>query len=226
MSILVVEDDILINEGIKFMLEIEGYEVISAFNIKDGEAVLNRESIELAILDINLPDGSGFEWCKELRERSITTPIVMLTAKDTEEDMVRGLQCGADDYISKPFSIPVLKERIKAVLRRVPLKKENKNIYTYKELEIDFDKMIISKNGQELKITPTEYKIIKMLIDNKGKVLTREQMLDKLWDIDGKFVDENALSVNIRRIRGKLEDKNSDLRYIKTVFGVGYSWEE
>lgn len=226
MSILIVEDDRLINEGIKFMLEIEGYDVIPSFSIKDGECVLSAQNVELIILDINLPDGSGFEWCKKLREKGITTPIVMLTARDTDDDMIRGLQCGSDDYISKPFSLPVLKERIKAILRRVPLKKENKSIYIYKKLEIDFDKMTISKNGEELKITPTEYKIIKMLIDNKGKVLTREQMLDKLWDVDGKFVDENALSVNIKRIRGKLEDKSSDIKYIKTVFGVGYSWEE
>lgn len=226
MSILIVEDDRLINEGIKFMLEIENYDVISAFNIKDGKIVLNRERVELIVLDINLPDGNGLEWCKELRNTGCNIPIIMLTARDTEDDMVIGLQYGADDYISKPFSLPVLKERIKAILRRFSVKIENKKIYTYKELQIDFDKMTISKNGQQLKITPTEYKVIKMLIDNEGKVLTREQMLDKLWDIDGKFVDENALSVNIKRIRGKLEDKNSNIKYIKTVFGVGYSWEE
>lgn len=223
-TILIVEDDRLLNEGVSFMLSQEGYKILSCENVLDARSIMMQHTIDLMILDINLPDQTGLEFCQEIRKDS-KLPIVLLTALDTEQDIIKGFQSGGDDYITKPFSPPILKERISAVLRRSQVSKHT-NIYEYKDLEIDFDKVTIRKKGAEVKLTATEFKLLKLLIDNKDKVLTRNNILEQLWDIDGNFVDENALNVNIRRLRRKIEDNPSEPKCIVTVFGIGYTWGE
>ena len=218
-TILIIEDDKLLNEGISFALKNEGYSVLSSHNNRDAKKMLN-DKVDLILLDINLPDGDGIDICKYIR-KEMSMPIIFLTAKDTEEDIVRGFKAGGDDYITKPFSLPILKERIKAVLKRGTAQG---NIYNFKELKFDFDKLSLTKNDLEIPITKIEVKLLELFIENKGKVLTRTQILEKIWDIDGDFIDENTVSVNIRRLRTKIEDDPSNPIFIKTVFGIGYIW--
>lgn len=221
-TILIIEDDQLINEGLRFMLQQENYHTISAYSYHEGWYSFNNNKIDLVILDINLPDQSGTVLCEKIREVS-QVPILFLTANDTEQDMVRGFRLGADDYIAKPFSMLVLSQRIKAILRRSSMN-ESDNLYTYANLLINFDKMNVWKNGQEVKLTANEYKLMAILAQNSGQVLTRQMILEKLWDVDGNFVDENTLSVNVKRLRNKLEDDPKNPVIIKTVFGIGYTW--
>ncbi|WP_105616975.1 response regulator transcription factor [Vallitalea okinawensis] len=223
-SILIVEDDQGLNEGISFMLSKEGYMVLSSYNVADAESKLQHHAIDLIIMDINLPDQTGLAFCKKIRKYS-QLPIIFLTAMDTEEDIIKGFQYGGDDYITKPFSLVVLKERVAAVLRRIHASNTS-NIYQYMDIQIDFDKVLLLKKGEPIKLTATEFKLIKLLIDHKKKVVTRTNILERLWDIDGNFVDENAVNVNIRRLRTKIEDNPSKPEYIKTVFGIGYTWGE
>lgn len=218
-TILIIEDDKLLNEGISFALKNEGYSVLSSHNNRDAKKMLN-DKVDLILLDINLPDGDGIDICKYIR-KEMSTPIIFLTANDTEEDIVKGFKAGGDDYITKPFSLPILKERIKAVLKRGTAQG---NIYNFKELKFDFDKLNLTKNDLEIPITKIEVKLLELFIENKGKVLTRTQILEKIWDIDGNFIDENTVSVNIRRLRTKIEDDPSNPIFIKTVFGIGYIW--
>lgn len=220
-TILIIEDDKLLNKGVSFALQNEGYNVLSAYNSREAERMFNNK-IDLTILDINLPDKSGIDICKLIRKNN-SMPIIFLTAKDTEEDIVKGFKVGGDDYITKPFSLPVLKERIKVLLKQG--KSEN-NIYFFKELKFDFQKLCLLKNDMEIPITRIEVKLLELFIKNKGKVLTRDQILEKIWDIDGDFIEENTLNVNIRRLRTKIEDDPSNPIIIKTIFGIGYMWSD
>lgn len=220
-TILIIEDDQLLNEGISFALKSQGYHILSAYDGKQAFSLLNQ-SVELIILDINLPDGNGIDLCKSIR-KDVSIPIIFLTAKDTEEDIIKGFKAGGDDYITKPFSLPILKERIKAVLKR---RMTQNNIYSYRELKFDFHRLSLTKNDLDIPITKIEVKLLELFIENKGKVLTREQILDKIWDIDGDFIDENTVSVNIRRLRTKIEDDPSNPTFIKTIFGIGYIWSD
>lgn len=217
-TILIIEDDKLLNEGISFALRGEGYSILSAYSGQQAAGLFNSD-INLIILDINLPDENGIDICKKIR-KYMNTPIIFLTAKDTEEDIVNGFKAGGDDYITKPFSLSILKERIKAVLKRGA----TENIYSFKTLKFDFNKFCLTKNDINIPITKIEVKLLELFIKNKGRVLTREQILDRIWDIDGDFVDENTVSVNIRRLRTKIEDEPSNPFFIKTVFGIGYIW--
>ncbi len=217
-TILIIEDDKLLNDGISFALQSEGYSILSAYNGQQVIKLLNS-NINLIILDINLPDESGLDICAKIR-KDFNIPIVFLTAKDTEEDIIKGFKAGGDDYITKPFSLPVLKARLKAILKRG----STENIYSFKELKFDFYKLSLTKNDINIPLTKIEVKLLELFIKNKGRVLTREQILDKIWDIDGDFVDENTVSVNVRRLRTKIEDDPSDPSFIKTVFGIGYIW--
>lgn len=217
--VLIVEDDRLLNDGIAFALQQDGYEVFQAYNGEECKKLLYSRP-HLIILDINLPDNIGFDLCNYIRE-GIATSIVFLTAKDTEEDVIAGFRAGGDDYITKPFSIAILKERIKAILKR---SSDNKSLYFYKNIIFDIDKLVLTKDDIAIGLTATELKLIRLLIENRGRVVTREQILDRVWDIDGDFVDENTLSVNIRRLRSKIEDNPTKPTLIKTVFGIGYTW--
>ncbi len=218
-KILIIEDDKLLNEGIAFSLKNDGYDIFQAFNGEEAKSLLDRRP-NLIILDINLPDTSGFKLCTYIRE-SINTAIIFLTAKDTEEDTIKGFKVGGDDYVTKPFSLPVLKERIKAVLNR---SKKDNNYYVWRDISFDFNKLILTKNNQEIPLTATEIKLIQLFIKNRGRVLTRNQILDRVWEIEGDFIDENTLNVNIRRLRKKIEDDPTKPTIIKTVFGIGYIW--
>lgn len=225
--ILVVEDDEIINGGIQIFLQKQGYLVSAAHNRAEAEAALAEHGLDLILLDINLPDGSGLDLCESLRKTS-PIPIIFLTANDTDEDMVKGFALGCDDYIAKPFSLAVLASRIGAVLRRSAgpsaSDAEDKNTLHYKELHIDFNKMTVSSNGIPIKLSATEYKLLELLVQNRGQVLTRRVILERIWDCDENYIDENTLSVHIRRLRQKLGDDPKNPIYIITVFGIGYTF--
>lgn len=222
-KILVVDDDKSLNKGLKYAINKAGYDVVSAFEYNEAVTSLDENDIMLAIIDISLPHKSGLDLCKYIRSKS-TLPIIFLTAKDTEDDIVKGFKFGCDDYISKPFSVPVLIQRVDAVLRRSNI--ANKNMYLCEEegLKIDFDKMKVFKNNNEVKVTSKEFKLLKLLCDNRGKVLQRERIMEKVWDIDEEFIDSNSLSVAIKRLREKIEDDSKNPKFIITVFGIGYTW--
>ena len=199
-NILIVEDDKILNKGVSFFLNKEGYNVISAYTKEEGKLAILQNKIDFLLLDVNLPDGCGLDFCKEISDK-MDFPVVFLTANDTEEDMIKGFESGCDDYISKPFSIDILKLKINAILKRKG--KENKNIFKYKDLKIDFDSRKVYKKEEQIYLTVTEYKLLELLSKNKGMAMTKEIILDKLWDNNGNYVDENTLSVNIRRLRKK-----------------------
>lgn len=221
--ILLVEDDEMLNKGIAFNLEEDGVKVLSAFSIREGLRIFEENKVDLVVLDVNLPDGNGFEICKKIREEN-NTPIMFLSACDMEFDVVKAFKLGADDYVTKPFSLSILRERIFALLRRYESAKVKENIVVENELTINYDKIQVFKNGELLNLTPTEFRLLKAFATNKGKVLTRSILLEELWDKDCDFVDEHALTVNINRLRSKIEGRDSKIRYIKTVYGMGYMW--
>ncbi len=220
-KILIVEDDILLNRGIKLALEKNNYSVACSYTYSEGYSYFTAESFNLILLDINLPDKSGLELCNQIRKTS-QVPIIFITANDTEQDVVRGFLSGCDDYMAKPFSLEVLYRRVQAVLRRMG-RTEN-NVFSSGEILIDYDKMQVKRADETVKLTATEYRLLTLLTKNSGQVLTRRSILEKLWDVDEAFVDENALSVNMRRLRQKLEKDPKKPYYIKTVFGIGYTW--
>lgn len=221
--ILIVEDDKLLNDGISIALKKGGHTVLSGFSYNEALCLFLNNSFELILLDINLPDRSGLELCNEIRKKS-DIPIIFITANDTEQDIVNGFVNGCDDYIAKPFSLEVMNRRIHAVLRRTT--QEDKNTFRSGEISINYDKMVVSKREVLIKLTATEYKLLALLTQNSGQVLTRDIILQRLWDTDEAFVDENAVSVNMRRLRQKIEDDPKNPKYIKTVFGIGYTWGE
>lgn len=175
---------------------------------------------DLFLLDINLPDGNGMNFCQKIRQTS-QLPVLFLTANDTEEDMLNGYDVGCDDYISKPFSIDVLRRKVSAILKRTIT--ETARIQ-YKDLEVDMEKCLVLLNGEEVHLSATEYKLLCYLIQHKGTVVTKAMLLENLWDKDGNFIDDNTLRVNIKRLRQKLKDDNQE--YIVTVFGIGYTFGE
>lgn len=219
-KILIVEDDKGLNEGLAYDLEEEGYEVHSALSASAALKIFRAQETDLVLMDGNLPDGDGYTLCRQMKQfRDV--PVVFLTARDMELDEVRGFDCGADDYITKPFSMALLHKRIQAVLRRAD-RNTRQNLYSDGYLTVDFDTSNVTVDEKPLILTPTEYRLMKLLIDNSGKVLTRQRILERLWDANGNYVDEHALTVNIGRLRAKLEkDEN---KYIKTVYGMGYMW--
>jgi Response regulators consisting of a CheY-like receiver domain and a winged-helix DNA-binding domain len=223
-TILIVEDDRHLNEGLAYSLEGDHYETVSAYSYAEGLAAFRAREVHLVLLDVNLPDRPGTELCEVIRASS-DVPIVFLTANDTEKDMVLGFKLGADDYMAKPFSMAVLRERVKAVLRRGG-GEDHGSLFAYKDLTIHYDKKKAFKGGEEIKLTTNEFKLLNALTRNRNQVLTRETLLEKLWDAEGCFVDENTLSVTIRRLRSKLEDDPKKPVYVKTVFGIGYTWGE
>ena len=218
-NILIVEDDKLLNRGVSFALKKEGYNTISVYTKQDAKNSILENHIDFLLLDIGLPDGSGLDLCREIKNQ-IDFPIVFFTANDTEEDMIRGFESGCDDYISKPFSIEVLKFKINAILKRSDIKA--KKLFVYKDLKIDFDSKKVYKRNEEIKLSVTEYKLLEILCKNKGIAMTKQVLLDKLWDYNGNYVDDNTLSVNVRRLRKKIEDDPKNPEYIVTLFGIGY----
>lgn len=214
-KILLVEDDIFLHEGLSEMLTNLGYDVTPAENFaKANERI--KENFNLIILDIMLPDGSGLELCQEIRKTDKNIPVLFLTACDDEIQIVRGLDAGADDYVTKPFRLLELLSRIRALLRR-----STSQILSDKDISLDNENMTVTKNGKTIFLTPTEYMILRTLISNRGVIVTRGSLLEKIWDCDESFIDDNTLSVHVSRLREKIGSE-----YIATVRGVGYRWEE
>lgn len=222
-TILIVEDDISLNKGIMLTLARDGIAIRQAYDLAAANKLLLEEPIDLIILDVNLPDGSGLDFCEQVRRRS-RVPIIFLTANDLEVDIVTGFELGGDDYITKPFSLMVLRARVMAVLRR--MEPQNEDQWTIDHLSFDFGKMDFRKHGQPLLLSRTEQKLLKVLVANRGIILTREQIMDKVWTHEAEFVDENALTVTVKRLRAKIEEEPSSPKYIKTVYGLGYIWSE
>lgn len=221
MRILVVEDDHLLNNTLCYNLSAAGYEVDAALTKSVAERFCRKQEYDLIVLDINLPDGNGFDFCRDIKESRPDTAVIFLTANDMESDMLKGYELGADDYVTKPFPISVFQKKVAALLSRMK-KMAGGDCYNDGNLLIDFAEMTATQDGESISFTPMEYRLLKILIKNPRTVLTRQILLEKLWDIDGNFVDEHALTSTISRIRSKIE--NPDHAYIKTVYGMGYMW--
>lgn len=224
MNILLVEDDITLAMGIEYSLKNEGFNVYTVGKIKDAKEKISNSHIDIILLDVNLPDGNGYELCKEVRVDS-EVPIIFLTACDEEVNIVMGLDLGADDYITKPVRVRELVARINAVARRkgVLSKDKEDNKIIVKDIKVLPLKYEVYKGEEKLQLTSVEYKLLLLLIENSGNVLTRKTLLEKLWDIEGDFIEESTLTVYIKRLREKLkEDKINP--YIETVRGIGYKW--
>ena len=222
-EILLVEDDKTLSYGLCMALSSEQIHVDTCFNLKFAKEALKKKAYDLVILDVNLPDGSGIDLLKEIRAQSLMS-VILLTANDTEMDVVTGLELGADDYIVKPFSLAILRARVQNQLRKICSQSNHqKAIYQFGELEFDFIHMIFLKNGQPIELSKTEQKLLRYLVENKGITLTRAQMIDYIWSNE-LYVDENALSVTVKRLRDKIEDGTSKTQYIKTIYGIGYTW--
>ncbi|WP_410770412.1 response regulator transcription factor [Fontibacillus sp. BL9] len=220
-TLLIVEDDISLNKGIALTLAQDGIMIEQAYDLATAEQRFAEGGIDLIVLDVNLPDGNGLDFCEKIRATS-RVPVIFLTANDMESDIVLGFELGGDDYITKPFSLMVLRSRVMAVLRRSRALHEDK--LTIGPLSLDFGKMEFRKSGVSLPLSKTEQKLLKVLVSNRGQILTREQLMDQVWDREAEFVDENALTVTVKRLRSKIEDEPSSPVYIKTVYGLGYLW--
>ena len=220
-KILIVEDDLSLSNGIVLALKDSEFAFVQARDLRSARRETESAVFDLIILDINLPDGNGLDFLKELRKSS-AVPVIILTANDLETDVVAGLELGADDYITKPFSLMILRARVNARLR-------NGSSAFPDTAEIDgfrfsFDKMEFTKNDAPIELSKTEQRLLRILLENRGHTLTRAQLVDAIWTNGAEYVDENALSVTVKRLRDKLEDTPSSPKYIKTVYGIGYTW--
>lgn len=220
MNLFVLEDDSAIALGLTYSLENEGYNVTHAKNVTEAMEIIKNQKFSLYILDLTLPDGSGYDVCKEIKKIG-DLPVIFLTAFDDEVNVVMGFEFGADDYISKPFRLKELLVRIKSVLRRYN-KDSADGVIKIKELTINTNEAKVYKNGNEIVLTAMEYRLLLILLNNRGKVLSRTQLLENIWDIDGGFVEDNTLTVYIKRLRDKIEGEPTKPVYIKTVRGLGY----
>ena len=221
-KILIVEDDTLLNKTLAYNLTSEGYETASAFTYAAAVGYLQKNEFDLVLLDINLPDGSGLDFCEEIRARGQNSYIMFLTANDKESDMLKGYEAGGADYITKPFSIAVLCRKIAAVFTNMEQRNPRRDIYDDCVLKIDFSEQTALLAGEPLDFTPKEYRTLFLFVKNPRMILTKRQLLEKLWDSDGDFVDEHTLTTIISRIRKKIE--TDERKYIKTAYGMGYQW--
>ena len=212
-KILIVEDDTLLNRTLGYNLASDGYEITAAYNHKDAVFHLKETEFDVALLDINLPDGSGLDLCEEIRGRGQHTYIIFITANDKE---------GGADYVTKPFSVTVLCRKVAAVFANLELRTPRHDLFDDGFLKIDFSEQRASLAGEPLDFTPKEYRTLFLFVKNPRIILTKRQILEKLWDIDGDFVDEHTLTTIISRIRKKIE--TDEHKYIKTAYGMGYQW--
>ena len=219
-KILVVDDENEITDLVALYLENERFQVYKFYDSRKALECAQREEMDLAVLDIMMPEVDGLELCRIIRQK-YTYPIIMLTAKGTEIDKINGLTLGADDYVTKPFPMSVFQKKVAALLARIR-KQSGGDFYNDGNLFINFTEMTATRGGESISFTPMEYRLLKVLTKNPQIVLTRQVLLEKLWDIDGNFVDEHALTSTISRVRNKIE--NPDHSYIKTVYGMGYMW--
>ncbi len=220
-SILLVEDDKSIVLGLMYSLESEGYSVLSATTVADATRLLSGKRFDLILLDLSLPDGSGYDICRAARaDKEI--PVIFLTACDDEINVVMGLEMGADDYITKPFRLRELLSRIKTVLRRNERQTDSSGIIRIEDLTINMNAGKVTRDGSELFLTALEYRLLLTLVNHEGQILSRNQLLEVVWDIGGDFVNDNTLTVYIKRLREKIEQDPADPKIILTVRGLGY----
>lgn len=217
--LLLLEDDLALGEGVRLALQGENRPVTVCRTLAEGREALDAGSFDLLILDVNLPDGSGLDLLRQVRGQ---VPVILLTANDMETDIVTGLESGAEDYITKPFSLAVLRARVNAQLRRG--KAARPGGLEIDGFTFDFDRMEYRKEGQAVDLSKTEQKLLRMLVENRGVTMARADLLDRVWTDGAEFVEENALSVTMKRLRNKLEDDPSKPQYLKTVYGIGYTW--
>ena len=220
--ILIVEDDKLLNKTLAYNLSSDGYDITSAQNARTAADKLTVSEYDLVLLDINLPDGNGYDLCKLIKPEHPDTVVIFLTANDQESDQLRGYEVGAVDYITKPFSIGALQRKIQAMFAMLEHHKPPRDIYDDGRLFLDFSEQAATLNGKPLTLSSMEYKMLFLFCKNPRQVLTRQRLLERLWDVDEKFVDEHTLTTSISRIRGKIEADGD--AYIKTIYGIGYQW--
>lgn len=220
MRIFVLEDDEAIGIGLSYTLESEKYEVTLVKTVAEAKKTVENEEFDLYILDLTLPDGNGYEVCSLIKSKG-DLPVIFLTAYDDEINVVMGFELGADDYISKPFRVRELLARVKSVLRRYS--KDNADgIVKIGELSVNTAEARVLLRGEEVILTAMEYRLLLSFVNNRGTVLTRRKLLEEIWDVDGDFVNDNTLTVYIKRLRDKIENDPNDPQYIKTVRGMGY----
>ncbi|MBB6670307.1 response regulator transcription factor [Cohnella nanjingensis] len=223
--LLLIEDDESLHRGIAFTLQQEGFEVTGAHHLEEAERALAARSFDLIVLDVQLPDGSGFDFCAKLRQTS-DTPVVFLTASDTEIDIVRGLDIGGDDYITKPFRLREFLSRIHAVLRRRAAMRapDEESVWRSGDLTLHPGEMRLQKQGRDIALSITEFRLLSLFMSHPRAVLSKEQILQHLWQNGGDYIDDNTVAVNIRRLREKIEERPEDPQRIVTVRGAGYRW--
>lgn len=219
-QILIIEDDIALNKGLCKALTTDSRQLISCTDIRSAREQILCSMPSLLLLDINLPDGSGLDFLKELKKGSDSIPVILLTANDTDLDIVNGLELGADDYITKPFSLAVLRARVNTQLRKIPSATVPNSVIIIDDYSFDFSTMEFSVRDNKVELSKTEQKLLRLLIENRGTVMSRSALVDRIWTDGAEYVEENALSVTVKRLRDKLEAH----QYIKTIYGIRYSW--
>lgn len=224
MDIFLLEDDEAIGIGLTYSLENEGYNVTLAKSVKEAEKIIDEKEFSLYILDLTLPDGSGYDVCKRIKAKG-DLPVIFLTAYNDEVNVIMGFELGADDYISKPFRVKELMLRIKSVMRRYS-NETSDGIIKINNLKINTNEAKVYKNNEEIILTAMEYRLLLILLSNRGKVLSRTALLENIWDVAGDFVEDNTLTVYIKRLRDKIEEDPAKPEFIKTVRGLGYVIEK
>lgn len=224
MDIFLLEDDEAVGIGLTYSLENEGYNVTLAKSVKEAEKIIDEKEFSLYILDLTLPDGSGYDVCKRIKAKG-DLPVIFLTAYDDEVNVIMGFELGADDYISKPFRVKELMLRIKSVMRRYS-NETSDGIIKINNLKINTNEAKVYKNNEEIVLTAMEYRLLLILLSNRGKVLSRTALLENIWDVAGDFVEDNTLTVYIKRLRDKIEEDPAKPEFIKTVRGLGYVIEK
>ena len=222
-KILYVEDDISLIDGLQYTLETSGYAVDKARTVKEALALFGNRHYDLLLLDVTLPDGTGFDVCRQVRSGS-TIPIIFLTASDQEISIVKGLDMGGDDYITKPFKLNELLSRIKALLRRSQQFSKAESVLEANGIRVDLQERLVWKKNQKIDLPLAEYKLLCLFMQNPNHLMSRELILDRMWDGNGNYVDDNTLSVYIRRLRNKIEDTPTTPHYLLTERGIGYKW--
>ncbi|MEF9922103.1 MAG: response regulator transcription factor [Anaerovoracaceae bacterium] len=231
-NVLIIEDDEKLNDGIMLALKSEELVFGQCYTIEEANKAIsepaecfNASRVDLIILDVNLPDGNGLDFLRELRKTQ-SIPVIVLTANNMELDIVTGLELGADDYITKPFSLMVLRARVNVQIRKIQGNFTNKGLRKFKidNFDFDFENMIFTNKGQQIDLSKIEQKLLLVLVSNMGMTMTRDMIIDKVWSGDTDFVEEHALTVSIKRLRYKLGEDGTNPQYIKTVYGIGYTW--
>ena len=217
-QIVIVEDDINLSRGLVLALKSDTIQLVQCYDVKTAKAQIACGMTSLVILDINLPDGSGFEILELIKSNAPHIPVILLSANDMDADIIMGLEKGADDYITKPFNLDILRARVNTQLNRLPAK--TPNILEFDDYRFDFDKMIFTKRHIQIELSKIEQRLLRVLVENKGLTLRRELLIEKVWQTEGNWIEESTLSVTVKRLRDKLDAAN----YIKTVYGIGYTW--